>query len=294
MPLSDQSASPAALRRQAAIPLLMAALVFLAALIVTFMVADTVEDNARERVGEHLQLPRPRPLRLAGAPHGHLRTGAAGRARLPARLGRRQPARLRRLLQRAAPERTLPGIEALGIAAIIPPARLPAHVAAMRAAGFPDYEVKPPGPRELYTAVTHIQPFEGRNLRAFGYDMFSEPVRRAAMEAARDSGAAAATGRVTLVQEGTQNVQSGFLMYVPVYRPGLPRARRWKRRAAIAGWVYAPFRMNDLMRGLGGEHASDLEVRSTTAGRRSTPPCCTARPAPVRGERGPCSPTPTC
>jgi CHASE1-domain containing sensor protein len=74
----------------------------------------------------------------------------------------------------------------------------------MRAAGFPDYEVKPPGPRDFYTSITHIQPFAGRNLRAFGYDMFSEPVRRAAMEAARDSGAAAATGKVTLVQEGAR------------------------------------------------------------------------------------------
>jgi PAS domain S-box-containing protein len=90
--------------------------------------------------------------------------------------------------------------------------------------------------------------------------MFSEPVRRAAMEAARDSGAAAATGRVTLVQEGARNVQPGFLMYVPVYRPSLPRATVQERRAAIVGWVYAPFRMDDLMRGLGGEHASDLDV----------------------------------
>jgi PAS domain S-box-containing protein len=147
-------------------------------------------------------------------------------------------------------DESFPGIEALGIATIIPAARLEAHVAAMRAAGFADYEVKPAGPRELYTSVTHIQPFGGRNLRAFGYDMFSEPVRRAAMEAAR----------VTLVQEGAGKGQAGFLMYVPVYRPGQPRSTPEERRAAITGWVYAPFRMQDLMRGLGGEHASDLDV----------------------------------
>jgi PAS domain S-box-containing protein len=157
-------------------------------------------------------------------------------------------------------DESFPGIQALGIAAIIPPSRLDAHVAAMRAAGFPDYEVKPPGPRDFYTSVTHIQPFNGPNLRAFGYDMFSEPVRRAAMEAARDTGAAAATGRVTLVQESARGVQPGFLMYVPVYRAGLPRATAEERRAAIAGWVYAPFRMNNLMHGLGGEHVSDLDV----------------------------------
>ena len=97
--------------------------------------------------------------------------------------------------------------------------------------------------------------------------MFSEPVRRAAMEAARDRGRATATGKVTLVQEGAQEGQqagraapSGFLLYVPVYRAGAPRESIEQRRAAILGWVYAPFRITDLMRGLGGEQAGDLEV----------------------------------
>jgi PAS domain S-box-containing protein len=80
------------------------------------------------------------------------------------------------------------------------------------------------------------------------------------MAAARDTGRATATGKVVLVQEGGQGTQSGFLMYVPVYRAGVPHVSVQERRAAIVGWVYAPFRMNDLMRGLGGEHAGDLEI----------------------------------
>jgi PAS domain S-box-containing protein len=153
-----------------------------------------------------------------------------------------------------------PGIEALGIAAIIPPGRVDAHVAAMRAEGFRDYTIKPPGPRPVITSVIRIEPFSGRNLRAFGYDMFSEPVRRAAMEQARDTGHAVATGKVVLIQEGGSGGQPGFLMYVPVYEAGLTHDSLLARRAAIIGWVYAPFRMNDLMRGLGGEHADDLQI----------------------------------
>jgi PAS domain S-box-containing protein len=260
MPLSDQSASPAAPRSQAAIPLLMAALVFLAALIVTFMVADNVERNAESELESTFNY-RARDLSALlvrrMAVYEQVLQGARGFLRGSVGVSQGDFADYYGVLRL---NERFPGIEALGIAAIVPPTRLAAHVAAMRAAGFTDYEVKPPGPRDLYTAVTHIEPFEGRNLRAFGYDMFSEPVRRAAMEAARDSGAAIATGRVTLVQEGAQNVQPGFLMYVPVYRAGLPRTSTEERRAALAGWVYAPFRMNDLMRGLGGEHASDLEV----------------------------------
>ncbi|MFL6671715.1 MAG: CHASE domain-containing protein [Massilia sp.] len=153
-----------------------------------------------------------------------------------------------------------PGIEALGIASIIPPQQLAAHVASVRSRGFPEYDVHPRGNRDFYTSITHIEPFSGRNLRAFGFDMFSDPVRRAAMEMARDSGRAAASGKVVLVQEGRQYAQSGFLMYLPVYRVGQPVATVEQRRTAIAGWVYAPFRMNDLMHGLGGAHAGDLDV----------------------------------
>ncbi|MGB9108991.1 MAG: diguanylate cyclase, partial [Telluria sp.] len=50
MPLSDPSASPAVPRSQAAIPLLMAALVFLGAMIVTYLVADNVERNAESEL----------------------------------------------------------------------------------------------------------------------------------------------------------------------------------------------------------------------------------------------------
>jgi PAS domain S-box-containing protein len=260
MPLSAHPAKPASQRYPAPVPLLLAALVFLAALIVTYVVADKVERNAENELQATFDY-RARDLAAVlarrMAVYEQVLQGARGFLRGSVDVSQDDFADYYAILRL---NERYPGIEAIGIAAIIPPARLDAHVAAMRAAGFSGYEVKPPGPRDFYTSVTHIQPFGGRNLRAFGYDMFSEPVRRAAMEAARDTGLAVATGRVTLVQEGARNVQSGFLMYVPVYRRGLPRATVEERRAAIAGWVYAPFRMNDLMRGLGGEHAGDLDV----------------------------------
>jgi PAS domain S-box-containing protein len=238
----------------------LAALSFVAALIVTFVVADKAERTAESELESTFNY-RARDISAVLVRrmdvYEQVLEGARGFLRGSVEVSQRDFAdyyAIQRLND------SFPGIEALGIAAIIPPQRLAAHVAAMRAAGFPGYEVKPPGPRDLYTSITHIEPFADRNLRAFGYDMFSEPVRRAAMEAARDSGAVAATGRVTLVQEGARNVQPGFLMYAPVYHPSLPRTTVEERRAAIVGWVFAPFRMNDLMRGLGGEHVSDLEV----------------------------------
>ncbi len=147
-------------------------------------------------------------------------------------------------------EDAVPGVQGIGFSQLIQPSQLAAHVAAIRAEGFPDYAVRPAGPREVYSSIIYLEPFRDRNLRAFGYDMFSEPVRRAAMERARDSGLVALSGKVELVQETGKEVQAGTLMYVPVYRNGAPTATLAERRAALLGWAYSPYRMGDLMAGI--------------------------------------------
>lgn len=154
----------------------------------------------------------------------------------------------------------VPGLQGLGFAQLIAPAELARHEASVRAEGFPDYRVWPQGERELYTSIVYLEPFRDRNLLAFGYDMYSEPVRRAAMERARDLGRAALSGKVALVQETGENVQPGTLLYLPVYDPALPISTIEERRAALRGWVYSPFRMHDLMGGL-------MTGRDTAAGR---------------------------
>ena len=144
----------------------------------------------------------------------------------------------------------VPGVQGVGFAQVIPPDQLSTHIARVRAEGFPEYTVRPPGERALYTSIIYLEPFRDRNLRAFGFDMFSEPVRRAAMEQARDSGEAALSGKVELVQETGKEVQAGTLMYVPVYRNGAAANTVDQKRAALIGWTYSPYRMNDLMAGI--------------------------------------------
>ena len=56
-------------------------------------------------------------------------------------------------------------------------------------------------------------------------------------------------------------MQNGVIAYLPVYGRGLPVATVDERRASLVAWVGAPFRMNDLMRGLLGERADDLRLQ---------------------------------
>jgi len=149
-------------------------------------------------------------------------------------------------------DKNLPGIQGVGYSQIIQKNQLQHHIQTIRHEGYPDYMVKPPGDRDIYTPVVYLEPFTSRNLRAFGYDMYSEPVRRKAMEHARDFDLATLSAKVILVQETDKDLQAGTLMYVPVYRQGLPTGTIAERRLAITGWVYSPYRMHDLMEGILG------------------------------------------
>jgi signal transduction histidine kinase len=149
--------------------------------------------------------------------------------------------------------KNLPGIQGLGYSHIISESHLEQHINFMRNLGFTGYNVTPVGERDIYTSIIYLEPFSGRNLRAFGYDMFSEPVRRKAMELSRDSDYAMLSGKVMLVQETEEDVQAGVLMYVPVYSNGMPSSTLAERRHAIRGWVYSPYRMNDLIIGILGD-----------------------------------------
>lgn len=159
-----------------------------------------------------------------------------------------------------------PGLLGLGYSVVIRPDTLDQHTKNVMAEGFPSYAVRPAGPRDIYTSIVFLEPFVGRNLRAFGYDMFSEPTRRAAMERARDTGRPAASGTVTLVQETNKDVQQGFLLYLPIYRNGASIETVAQRRAAHLGFVYSPFRADDLMAGILGKGPENVDLHISDAG----------------------------
>nr|WP_315259644.1 CHASE domain-containing protein [uncultured Duganella sp.] len=156
--------------------------------------------------------------------------------------------------------RHFPGVHGVGYMQLVDAGQRTAHEAFVRREGFPDYRIAPDGERPWYAPIVYLEPFNDNNRRAFGYDTASETHRRTALEQARDSGQPAMSARIRLVQEAGEPVQAGFLVVLPVYRHPQPIATLAQRRAAIRGWVYAPFRTGDLMAGLGGPRAAALDV----------------------------------
>lgn len=98
--------------------------------------------------------------------------------------------------------------------------------------------------RGEYVPVLYIEPLEG-NQRALGFDVSSEPIRRQALERARETGDVAATGPIRLVvQEGTES--SSVLLFSPVYRADVALARA-PRREELRGYAVAALRIGALV-----------------------------------------------
>jgi PAS domain S-box-containing protein len=139
-----------------------------------------------------------------------------------------------------------PGIQGIGFTIRIPPSELGRIASRMEQQGLANFHVWPDDPRDEYHAIIYLEPLDARNAAAIGYDMFSEPVRRQAMEHARDNAVPAASGKVTLVQEIEGPKQPGFLVYVPVYEGGGVPDTLAERQEKLVGFVYSPFRAGDL------------------------------------------------
>jgi len=140
-----------------------------------------------------------------------------------------------------------PGVQGVAFAARLAPEQVPVLERSVREEGFSEFRVWPAAQRQVESAIVYIEPLDAVNLRALGYDMASNEVRRQAMQASRDSGKAVLTGPVTLVQDVGFVPAPAVLLYIPLYRYREPVDSVEARSRALLGWVYAPFRPADLL-----------------------------------------------
>ena len=115
-------------------------------------------------------------------------------------------------------------------------------------------------PRAEYAPVYYLEPYVG-NESALGFDVASDPIRREALNQARDTGKPRATDPTTLVQDA--ELKPGFLVFLPIYRNGLPQRTPEERRRNLQGYATGAFRVSDLIKTSlkGGEEPKDVEIR---------------------------------
>jgi HD-GYP domain-containing protein (c-di-GMP phosphodiesterase class II) len=145
------------------------------------------------------------------------------------------------------------GIQALEWIPRVPAEEREAYELAARRDGFAAFRINEAAtggarvaalPRSEYYPVYFLAPVEG-NEAAIGYDLASEPLRRATLEKARDTGVPAATDEVHLVQETGRS--AGLLIFMPVFRDGAPHATLEERRRNLLGLVLGVFRITEVI-----------------------------------------------
>jgi diguanylate cyclase (GGDEF)-like protein len=245
-------------RSRFSIPSLLPWLVLCSVLLLTYALENAVSRNNRENVREHFDFRSNEiVVNIENRLRGYEQVLLGAKALFVSSVSVERD-EFREYVSRLMLQQQYPGIQGVGFSQLVKASAKEAHIRHIRGQGFPQYTIRPDGMRDFYTSIIYLEPFDWRNQRAFGYDMYSEAVRRAAMERARDENRAIVSGKVTLVQETENNMQPGFLMYLPVYRNGQPDDTPADRRKNLIGWVYAPFRMFDLMHGILGQHFGEI------------------------------------
>lgn len=138
-----------------------------------------------------------------------------------------------------------PGVLGFGFVRRVLPDEMGVFIDAARAEGRPDFRVAQllahDGERFV---IQYIEPLAG-NATAIGLDIASENRRRQTALTAMETGKATLTPPITLLQQG--GMVPGFLLLLPVYRPGMATATPDQRRQAAIGWAYAPLMIDAVL-----------------------------------------------
>lgn len=210
-------------------------LVFLLVAAITILSVAAIERSAQAR--DRVRLSRTADaltaslVRRASTTGAYLRAGSA----LFETTGSVTPATFARFADELRLDQNFRGAEGIGWAPVLRANQVAAFEAdASRDLGQP-VTLRPSlaaQPRPTVVPVYHLQPQSARNRRAYGFDMYSEPWRRAAMDQAAARRQPTASAPVVLQQEGRSS-SPGFLIYMPVFSD--PGERRLK------GFIYSPF-----------------------------------------------------
>lgn len=150
-----------------------------------------------------------------------------------------------------------PNVRGFGLIVRVERKDLNAFVARERADNAPNFKIHSSGNADDLYVIKYIEPLSN-NRQAWGYDVGSEAIRRAAVEQAALTRETTLTGRIVLVQDGKQG--PGYLILLAVYRHGMALDTVEKREKALIGFVYAPIVISEVMRGMGESVGEEIDL----------------------------------
>jgi signal transduction histidine kinase len=161
------------------------------------------------------------------------------------------------------------GFQSLGFARYVRPGEREAYSREAREEGVRDLWPEPNGERSAYFPLEFVAPSNEANRTMIGYDAYSDPTHRSAMDRARDTDSPEVT-RMDYVStdapsqsEADLAMEKGFVVYLPVYQEDEPKGTVAERRRSLRGFIVGTFKADELFAETFGEifhPAIDFEV----------------------------------
>ena len=157
-------------------------------------------------------------------------------------------------------EKNYTGVEGIGYIQIVPSGERVAFVQKMKAENSADFEIYPAAEKKDYRIVTYLEPFNGRSRKIIGFDVSTEKDWSDAADRAAASGEAAATGKITLPPEDGAAAQTGFLIYLSVYKNADSTVET--KTGDVSGYIYSPFRADNFLKEVqNNQSAADVSIK---------------------------------
>lgn len=134
------------------------------------------------------------------------------------------------------------GLRSIGFIKTIQAEDNAAFVEKMRLEGYPDFHIFPEAQKAEYQAIIYVQPLDDKSMKGIGFDFSSEAARSEALERARNTGKAAASGKlVPIIAPEENGTQARIVIFLPVYGENLWSGSFSAGPAGIQGYIYGAF-----------------------------------------------------
>jgi signal transduction histidine kinase len=139
-------------------------------------------------------------------------------------------------------EKNYSGLRSLGFVKTVRAGDIGILAEKMAFEGYPEFHIFPEVQKAEYQALVYVEPFDDRSRKGIGLDFSSEPVRTEALERAKNTGRAAASGKlIPIISPEENGTQARIVIFLPVYGESLLAGDYPERSGNIQGYIYGAF-----------------------------------------------------
>lgn len=154
-----------------------------------------------------------------------------------------------------------PEIPGISVSKYVPGKKIQSHISELKEEGFPQYGTKIVPWKSEYAPVIYIEPFEWKNINAFGFDNFSDETRKALLRESQEGFQPMLSEPIYLKQDNGKSTNMWFLLTYPLYGKLYTHETYQDRQKNIYWWGSLVFRLDDLINNVTQKHLSQLSVR---------------------------------